>query len=394
MILVVNETPLGSLKIYGTSERRNGKRKRRHSMRRLGISIYPEHSTKEKDFAYMEMAAKYGFSRIFTCLLSVNKPKDEMIEEFKEFMDKAHELGFEVAVDTNPKVFEHLGATATNLKPFADMHVDIVRLDMSFGAMMDAMTTQNPYGLKIEFNGSTTSDNVEAMLHMGARQDQMLICHNFYPQKYTALDWDLFMNFSRNWNRLGFTTAAFVSSHNDPTFGPWEVYAGLPTCEIHRNMPIDLQARHLFATGLIDDVIIGNAYATEEELKSLGGIDLNTVQIKIDLADTVTEEEKNLLFNHVHSNRGDYPSQMVRSSFTRMLYRETSIPHTPCDKEFFTRGDVCVINDNLKHYRAEVQIILEDIPNDGERNLVGRIPEEELCILEHLKGWKKFNFIK
>ena len=34
-------------------------------MHRLGISLYPEHSTPEKDLAYMQLAAKYGFSRIF-----------------------------------------------------------------------------------------------------------------------------------------------------------------------------------------------------------------------------------------------------------------------------------------------------------------------------------------
>ena len=34
-------------------------REGRH-MARIGISIYPEHTTPERDRAYMEMAAKYG----------------------------------------------------------------------------------------------------------------------------------------------------------------------------------------------------------------------------------------------------------------------------------------------------------------------------------------------
>ena len=33
-------------------------------------------------------------------------------------MDKAHELGFVVAADTNPEVFKLIGATPNNLKPF------------------------------------------------------------------------------------------------------------------------------------------------------------------------------------------------------------------------------------------------------------------------------------
>ena len=71
-------------------------------MGKLGISIYPEHSTQEKDFAYMEMAVKLGFSRIFTCLLSASRDIEVVRKEFGAFMKKAHELGFEVAVDTNP----------------------------------------------------------------------------------------------------------------------------------------------------------------------------------------------------------------------------------------------------------------------------------------------------
>lgn len=31
-------------------------------MRRLGISIYPEHSTVEKDKEYLTLASKYGFT--------------------------------------------------------------------------------------------------------------------------------------------------------------------------------------------------------------------------------------------------------------------------------------------------------------------------------------------
>lgn len=39
-------------------------------MARLGFSVYPEHSTLEQDIAYIRMAGKYGFERVFTCLLS------------------------------------------------------------------------------------------------------------------------------------------------------------------------------------------------------------------------------------------------------------------------------------------------------------------------------------
>ena len=56
-------------------------------MARLGICLYPEHSTLEKDKEYITLAAKYGFKRIFTCLLSVEKSREEIVKEFRELMD-------------------------------------------------------------------------------------------------------------------------------------------------------------------------------------------------------------------------------------------------------------------------------------------------------------------
>ena len=53
-----------------------------------------------------------------------------------------------------------------------------------------------------------------------------------------------------------------------------------------------------------------------------------------------------------------------------------------------------MVNDNLKHYCGELQVVLKDMPNDGERNLVGRIPENELIILDLVKENMPFGFIK
>ena len=53
-------------------------------MRKLGISIYPEKSDKETILSYIDKAAEHGFSRIFSCLLSVEKSKEEIKQDFKE----------------------------------------------------------------------------------------------------------------------------------------------------------------------------------------------------------------------------------------------------------------------------------------------------------------------
>ncbi len=87
-------------------------------MRQLGISIYPEHSTVEKDKEYLTLAHQYGFTRVFTCLLSVDGDKETVMKEFKETISHANELGFQVLVDISPAVFKRLGISYDDLSFF------------------------------------------------------------------------------------------------------------------------------------------------------------------------------------------------------------------------------------------------------------------------------------
>ena len=363
-------------------------------MHRLGISVYPEKSTQKEVYDYLELAAKYGFSRIFTCLLSVNDPKEKIMKDFGEFMDKAHSLGYVVAVDTNPEVFKHLGATYSDLKPFHDMGVDIIRLDGSCGTTGDIQVTRNPYNIQIEFNGSM-DQGVELLLEQGGNKDQVIICHNFFPERYSGLDWNYFVNFNAYWKSLNLHTAAFVSSNQPHTHGPWNVFCGLPTVEILRGLPIDLQARLMLATGDVDDIIIGNAYASEEELKALSEVDYQNICFKIDEVEGLSDVEKEIIYDYYpHWDRYDHSSFFLRSSGSRVKYKNESIPHRETEQKMFHRGDVLIVNDNLAHYRGELEIALRDIPNDGERNLCGHVKEEEMMFLDMIEPGHYFKIIK
>lgn len=361
-------------------------------MHHLGISVYPEHSTPEKDEAYLKLAEKYGFTQLFTCFLSVNKSPDETEREFGAFISKAHEHGFSVAVDTNPHVFEHLGASAYDLSPFARMAVDTVRLDGHLGDEGDIAITHNPYGIKVQFNASSSLP-LDLLVERGADPDNMCVCHNFFPEKLTGLSEARFMELSERYHNLGLRTAAFVSSREENTFGPWNVYDGLPTCEADRMRPIDLQLRHLLATGLIDDVLIGNAYASESELDVLEKTDRTKVTFRIVLDPGATKIELDDLKNHYHTTRTDASEWMLRSSWPRLDYVNTSIPARPTGSCVIPRGSVLVVNDNLAHYRGEVEVALRDFEDDGTRNIVGSIPPEELFLLDYVKPEHAFGFI-
>ena len=362
-------------------------------MRRLGISVYPEHSTPEADRAYLERAAAHGFTRIFTCLLSVDKGAEETIEEFGSFISYAHDLGFMVAVDTNETVFERLGATLFDIAPFAKMGVDIIRLDSHFGDRGNIALTRNPYGIGIEFNASHNHP-LANLIERGANAKNMVACHNFYPEPYTGLCEEYFERYSKIYKDLSMPLAAFVSSQQPDTFGPWPVFAGLPTCEDDRHRPIDLQVRHVIASGLVDDVIIGNCFASEEELAAMATVDLTRVRCRIDLDEGISEAEREIVFDFDHAARHDPSPYMIRSSWSRSSFRERQIAPRAFDAPAFTKGDVLVVNDNMAHYRGEIQIATRDIPNDGVRNRVGRIPEEEQFLLDYILPEHPFGFIR
>ena len=53
-------------------------------MRKLGISVYPEHASLEDNKKYIKLAAKYGFIKIFTYILSMKDDKEKIKQDFKD----------------------------------------------------------------------------------------------------------------------------------------------------------------------------------------------------------------------------------------------------------------------------------------------------------------------
>ncbi|MEB3363044.1 MupG family TIM beta-alpha barrel fold protein [Lactobacillus sp. R2/2] len=95
-----------------------------------------------------------------------------------------------------------------------------------------------------------------------------------------ALHWlrhRILFEHNQKYHDLGLRTAAFISS-NSGKIGPHPYNAGLPTLEIHRGIPIEKQAQYLINTQLIDDILIGNAFASDEELQKVAKLSSNIPQ--------------------------------------------------------------------------------------------------------------------
>lgn len=395
-------------------------------MIRLGLSVYPEQENLEEIESYLKKGREAGFDKVFTSLFSVDGTREEIIQYFKDFTEIAHRYGYEVDGDCNAVFFEKMKAAPDDLSVFKEMGIDILRMDTPFQDERDALLINNKEGLKIEFNTSMI-DIVEKAVENGADVTKITTCHNFYPQRYTCPSFEAVNNMNEYWKKKGIEVDMFLSSQVEGTHGPWPVSDGLPTIEEHRDIPVESQLKHMLAMKNVDVALLGNAFASDEELEALrktmesayavqdmektltGNLarlkpylpkeiinrEVIRIPFKLHVDPEITETERTLVFDFpIHSDMGDSLNYILRSRWTRFTNGKTPIPFRPCDKKEFTRGDVVVVNDNCRHYAGEVQIVLKNMKNDGQRNYIGHIDPDELMILDSMGAGDVFTFIE
>ena len=377
-------------------------------MTEFGVSVYPDLSPMSEIRPYLQLASKYGFTRVFSSMFSVEGTNEEIIDYFREFIEAAHEYGMRVSLDVNTSFLTRLGQSYDNVSLFHEIGCDIIRLDGSYGVEKDYIMTCNPYGIQIEMNASSSgAKEIAYFKEKGVPQDRVLVCHNFYPQRYTGLKWKNFLETNRMLKQYGYKIAAFVSSNAPDTHGVWDAKNGLPTVERLRGLPIDLQVRIMLATGDVDDILIGNAYASEAEFEAIAemmkparpiedspiykrlqayGSDLSRFRdckrLKVIPEEDITEIERGNLFDLIpQADYGDSSEWIWRSRMGRMVNADRPIPPKEYDGKMFPRGSVVVVNDNYRHYSGELQVVRIPIENDGQRNLVGKLaPGEDLML--------------
>lgn len=360
-------------------------------MRGLGISVYPNANNIEEIIAYIDKAASHGFSRIFTCLISAEGSMEAVVDQFKRVLAAANRHQMRVVSDISPDVFEKLQLKPDQLDFFKELGLWGIRLDLGFSGMEESFMTYHPSGLKIELNMSNGTKYVDNILSYQANTSNLIGCHNFYPHRYTGLSRAHFIKCSEQFKQQNLRTAAFVSS-SAADHGPWPVNEGLCTLEEHRCLPVEVQAKDLFQTGLIDDVIIGNAFASDEELKKLGQLNRDLLELQIEILPGIDDIEQKILLEEPHFNRGDVSDFMIRSTQSRVKYKGHYFkPRTVKD---MLPGDVLIESSLYERYAGELQIALRGMENTGKTNIVARVIESERFLLQYIKPWQKFKFVE
>lgn len=162
---------------------------------------------------------------------------------------------------------------------------------------------------------------------------------------------------------------------------------------MHRNLPLDVQIKHMIEIGLIDDILISNCYPSEEEMRRLKKLDLSLVTFEVDPLESLPELFHKVIFDELQMNRGDVNENMIRSTQTRVKYASETFSIFNASA-IIKRGDVMVESSLHGHYAGEVQIAKADMENTGLTNVIGHVREEELFLLDDLRPWQKFRFVE
>ncbi len=355
----------------------------------LGLSIYPAKATEEEIINYLELGNKYNYTWLFTSLLAVHE-QNEDADKLKRIIKRAKELGYKMQVDVSPEVFTALGIEPTDLSYFNELGVDAIRLDEPFNGNVESIMSYNPYGIEIIINASSDVSYIDLIMDYQANVNNITACHNFYPQKLTGLPREHFIKTSTKYKNLGIKTAAFINSPSAKLCSSF-CKEGVCTIEEHRNKSVVSQLREMKYSKLIDDVYFSNMFATETELKEVSEAyfaeDITTIDVEATVS--LNQGEKAII-GDLHMYRGDISDYMIRSTMMRIKYKELPMPENNVTHQL-KRGDIVILNDNYENYSKELHIVLKDFTvEDNNYNVVAKITEEQLVLLDYVKPWAKF----
>lgn len=348
-------------------------------MGKLGISVFTgmEQSVLQ-NIEYLQLAASLGYHQLFTSLHIPEADYRTFISDCRFLLKEAQRLDFSVTADLSPRTRMLLGIEPADLRSWG---IDTLRVDFGFSPVKIRELAEAS-GLRIEVNASVMQE-AELNQLLAAGVDQKILCagHNYYPRPDTGLGFDLFARRSQYFQAMKIPVSAFIPGIQHPR-GP--LYAGLPTVETHREMKPVEAARQLWASGLVDTIVFGDPLVSGPDLMAVAALPqemANPLVFRVK-AYELSAEEQELVWASMHTNRNDAAGYVVRSQESREKYSVQMPPRS--QPQMRRRGDVTIDNLRYGRYAGELQILLQDLPADEKVNVVGRIIDEDLCLLDCL----------
>jgi hypothetical protein len=345
----------------------------------------------EDNLKYLTQAAQAGFSRVFTSLHIPEANYSQLIAEFKQILDLATGLDMAVIADISPNAYQYLQVEAHDLAAFKKIGLAGIRLDYGFAPELIASYTNNDVGLLIELNASTMSaEFMQQIMIAGANAKNISACHNYYPRQNTGISLESLQRKNQIFHHYNVPVSGFIGLATGRR-GP--LYEGVPTLEFTRNLAPQVSAQILLAAG-IDHVFIGDAQADLPTLQRLGK--LTPDLIELDVADYLPNSVYSELFQQIHTNRPDAAADVIRSQESRLMLLENNVIRREVLAENCisrNKGSITIDNIAYGRYSGELQICKCDLAFDERVNLIGRVSDDSLYLLDYIADNQKFKLV-
>ncbi|CAN7194338.1 MupG family TIM beta-alpha barrel fold protein [Rossellomorea sp. LjRoot5] len=335
----------------------------------IGISVYLSDEDAE---ARILRASSTGVKLAFT---SLHIPEESGIstERVRGLLSLFKREGFQVFADVSKKTPAMLGLH--HFEELKELGVTSLRLD-------DGFTTDEMLELSRQFriaiNASTVGEKeLKRWIDCGLETENMIAWHNFYPKPETGLDEEYFLEQQHLYDTLSIPIYAFIPG-DEKKRGP--LHLGLPTLEDHRGQSPYVSAVQLKRWG-VSGVFVGDPGCSVELLGKL---------VRFDQEDVIE-----LSYRGSDGIQGEY---QLRPDPGRDVFRlldtrtESEIP--PQLTEERPRGTITQDNDLYGRYKGEMQIVRRDLESNPAVNVVGRVCDEDLPLLESFKPGQKLRVVR
>ena len=342
----------------------------------FGVAVFPDGSeaNEVRIDAYLRQAQALGCGEVFGSLHIPELGFAKSLAVLGRIAGFAHARGMQVSLDVSGAVANMLLADEHQQAALRALAPDWVRMDFGFDkqAMLRLVGQLSLPGLML--NASVlTQQQVEHQVKLLRAQYPNLRLrghHNYYPLPESGLSPGFMLRRTRQYTALGIPVTACVAAHHARRL---PLACGLPTVEAYRTLHPGEAAFRLVSTGVVDDVLIGDPFASEDELAGValacrGGVPVLRVQLDVG----VPAQEQQIAFAAPHHARPDEAAWAVRSQTSReMAAPGPLLAPRPAGPR--RRGDVLVCNRSALRYSGELQILRADRPETPLQNRVGRV---------------------
>lgn len=352
----------------------------------LGFSVFLGDEFQDSKREYIEKMFQSGFKRMFTSLHIPEDDVSRVLDNLNELCKIAKELNLSLMVDISSDGLERLQIDLNDdlaIRRLLSLGVTGIRMDYGIEYQTMARVSQQ---LIVGLNASTLTDvDVQELIKYHANFENMELWHNYYPRPETGLSENYLLALNQKWRTLGFKTIAFVPGNNNLR-GP--LHEGLPTLESHRYKHPLFTAVDLLQNYACNCICIGDEGLTEQTQQQFTAyFQQNKVLLPIEMIDDTHRE----LFIGTHTNRLDDARDVLRSQEARfkeipMIEPRYTLPRT--------KGSVTLDNYGYLRYMGELQLAKVDLPANEKVNVVARVNDASLDLIDCVLPGYQFELIE